>query len=252
MEAVLHFLKKYVGRFGIFNLVLLTLENILDDNFVCPCKHVYNIALCVLYGFVPALGCVCCTLCFVDLSPHRETEVVVHFSRCINQRQLYSGLTVPIWLSICLFDGRYLACALSDWGGVYTKSDTLDNVNWCKPPGNEPSVLKSYQKTLELIFLSQIIGFILMTVIIIITATYNAQPNTPSAQSQPNTPSAQSQPNTPSAQSQPNTPSAQSQPNTPSAQSQPNTPTPAQIQPNTPSVQSQGAEGLEMTEVVTL
>ncbi|XP_034158319.2 uncharacterized protein LOC117596783 [Pangasianodon hypophthalmus] len=172
MEAVFHFLKKYVGRFGIFNLVLLTLENILDDNFVCPCKRNYNIALCVLYGFVPALGCVCCTLCFVDLSPQRMTEEVVHSSRFNAQRKLYSVLTVPIWLSLFFFDGRYVACAGSDWEAVYTKSNTLGNVNWCKPTGNETSVLESQQRTLELMSISQFTGLSLMIVVIGILAGF--------------------------------------------------------------------------------
>lgn len=56
-----------VGRFWTFNLGLLILQNIVDDNFLCPCKHVYNHVICGLYAFVPAIACLLGILCFMDL-----------------------------------------------------------------------------------------------------------------------------------------------------------------------------------------
>lgn len=67
MNALVYFLEKYVWRFGMFTLVLLALENILDDYFVCPCEDEHNHVICTFYGFVPALACLIFTI-FVDLS----------------------------------------------------------------------------------------------------------------------------------------------------------------------------------------
>ncbi|KAF5889300.1 protein FAM26F-like, partial [Clarias magur] len=168
MEAVFKYLKTYVGRFGMGNLVLLGLEDILDDNFVCPCKHDYNHAISFFYAFVPALGCLICTMLFVDLSVQGVKEGKRY--RCTKQRVSYSLLSVSICVSLYFIDGRYVACAYSDWEGVYTKSNTLGIGKWCKPVGNETSELKSELRTLELMFISQLTGFILMILVIVIFA----------------------------------------------------------------------------------
>lgn len=178
-----------MGPFGLFNLFLLALENILDDNFFCPCKSCYNILICFMYCAVPALGCFIWTWCFLDLSPLRENEenvekvkekvkvktevrvedrvevqetVVektvgeqVEKSRSKGQK-LYSLLSVSIWLSLFFLDSRYVACAGSYWEGIYTKSATLEIVKWCKPIGNETSVLESEQWTLYMMIISQV------------------------------------------------------------------------------------------------
>ncbi|XP_060768414.1 uncharacterized protein LOC132875564 isoform X3 [Neoarius graeffei] len=63
-------------------------------------------------------------------------------------------------------DGRYVACGGSDWDGVFSKSDTFGIVKWCKPTGNETSEIETQQKTLELMYISQIAGYILIMGII--------------------------------------------------------------------------------------
>ncbi|XP_060768413.1 uncharacterized protein LOC132875564 isoform X2 [Neoarius graeffei] len=160
MEFLVKFWKKYVGRFGMFSLVLLGLENFLDDNFVCPCKRSYNQVICVFYCVVPAFGCLICTLCFVDLSSSTKNKEMVCTgnSRNKGQRIFYSILAVLIWLSLFFTDGRYLACAWSDWDGVLTKSDTFGIGKWCKPTGNETSEIETQQRTLKLMYISQADG----------------------------------------------------------------------------------------------
>lgn len=118
MKHLDQLLQTNVGRFGTFNLGLLILENIVDDNFLCPCKHVYNHVICGLYAFVPAIASLLGTLCFMDLDG--------------GGRIVYSLLTVLTWLSLFFLDGRYLPCAYSNWEGVYTKSETLGIEKWCK------------------------------------------------------------------------------------------------------------------------
>lgn len=139
-----------------FNLVLLALENMLGDNFVCPCKHDYNHMICFLYCFVPALGCLICTMLFVDLSPLGEDEEGTKSSRYTIERIFYSVLSVVTWVSLFFIDGRYLACAYSYGEGVYTKSDTLGTGKWCKPKGNETSEVESQERSLQVTSISQV------------------------------------------------------------------------------------------------
>ncbi|KAG7314328.1 hypothetical protein KOW79_021631 [Hemibagrus wyckioides] len=83
---------------------------------------------------------------------------------------LYSSLTASIWLFLFFADGRYLACALSAWEGVYAKSDTLGIEKWCKPTGNETSELESQQITLKWISISQILGFFIILLVVVLLA----------------------------------------------------------------------------------
>ncbi|XP_058238587.1 uncharacterized protein LOC131348048 [Hemibagrus wyckioides] len=166
-KGLLAFLKKRVTRFGIFSLILVVFEQILDKDFVCPCKHTYNITVCVLYGAVPSIGCFLLTFFFMDLSLNtdgRRKEI----STC--NKVLYSSLTASIWLFLFFADGRYLACALSAWEGVYAKSDTLGIEKWCKPTGNETSELESQQITLKWISISQILGFFIILLVVVLLA----------------------------------------------------------------------------------
>lgn len=153
-QAVAEFLKKHVGKFGIFSIVLVALEQMLDDDFVCPCEVVYNRVIFVLYCAVPSFGCFIFTFCFMDQFPETEDGQMRNSSMCM--KCLYSILTATVWLFVFFFDGRYLACLCSDWKGVYTKTDPLGIVRWCKPTGNETSVFESQHTTLMWMSRSQV------------------------------------------------------------------------------------------------
>ncbi|KAK2816706.1 hypothetical protein Q7C36_022977 [Tachysurus vachellii] len=168
MKSFFNFFKTKLGCFGIFSLVLIVLEDILDDNFFCPCKHYgYNHAICAFYASVPALGCFFGALCFMDLSPETQDEVLDCKSICKLQRVVPSFLCALTWLCLFFLDGRYLACAYSNWESVYAKSDTSWIMHWCKPTGNNTLVLEKQQRTLELMAISQFTGFTLMAVVIV-------------------------------------------------------------------------------------
>ncbi|KAI5630304.1 protein FAM26F-like [Silurus asotus] len=134
-------------------LVLAAFENILDQEFVCPCDYTYNIVLCVLYGAVPSIGFFVFTYCYMDGYSEMENGRIRDL--LMSDKLLYSTLTTIIWVSLFFVDGRYLACAFSVWGGVYAKNETLGIVKWCKATGNETDVFKSQQDTLKWITRSQ-------------------------------------------------------------------------------------------------
>lgn len=50
-----------------------------------------------------------------------------------------SFLSAIIWLIFFFFDGRYVACACSDWGGMHTVTDSLI---WCKQTENDTMVFQ--------------------------------------------------------------------------------------------------------------
>ncbi|KAK3526873.1 hypothetical protein QTP86_000838 [Hemibagrus guttatus] len=134
------FLKNRAGNLGICSLVLVILEELMDNDFVCPCQPAFNEWICVCYAIVPSIACFFITLCFIDLKP--EDTVMKGNSVC--SKVLYSFLISFIWLFLFFFDGRYMACACSYWDGEYTETDSL---KWCKPKGNESEVFKRQKET---------------------------------------------------------------------------------------------------------
>lgn len=141
------------GKFGIFSLILVIIEQILDREFVCPCEHPCNITICTLYSVVPSFGCCVLPFCIKNWFP--KMERIEKKCKCVSKCLVFI-LTVTIWPILFFVDGRHLACACSNWGGVYTYDNAMGNVKWCKPTGNETSVLASQQMTLKWISRSQV------------------------------------------------------------------------------------------------
>ncbi|XP_053086392.1 uncharacterized protein LOC128317596 [Pangasianodon hypophthalmus] len=204
-KAITDFLKNHIRNLGTSGIVLIVLEKILDTEFVCPCKPRYNEGVFSLYFIISSIACFVVTFYFVDLSPKTEdgkkdnsesnkknksdvplldrvgkgregdttssssnVEDGKTMEKSKRNKFLYSALVTFIWLFLLFIDGRYLACACSNWEGSYTKSDTLGNAKWCKPTGNETSLIESQNKTLKCMSISQIIGFGLMSFFIMI------------------------------------------------------------------------------------
>lgn len=138
---------KNAGKLGISSLVLAVLEKMMDINFVCPCQPVLNILLCVCYGVVPFI------LCFVFATSFVEVHVEGMQGSSKYKKEYYCLLIAFIWLFLFFFDGRYVACAFSHWGGEYTETTTI---KWCKPKGDETEVLECQQETQKWIAISQV------------------------------------------------------------------------------------------------
>lgn len=152
-EGLVPFLKKRVAKFGICTFILVAVEEIVEEDFVCPCKFAYNITVCVFYGAIPCIACFLLTYFFMDLSLNTDGQWK-EISKCF--RVVYSFLIAFVWLFLFFADGRYLACAFSTWEGVYARAETLGIEKWCEPTGNGTTVLESQQTTLKWISISQV------------------------------------------------------------------------------------------------
>lgn len=163
-EAIINFLKSRVGNLGVSSLILVTLEKMMDINFVCPCQPGLNRWIVAFYAIVPLIGCFCFTWHFVNLKP--EDNVTGDKSTDKKKEDtgtkfLFSLLVALIWLFLYFFDGRYLACAYSCWEGEYTETSIM---KWCKPIGNKTLVFKRQQETQASIVESQVSSKILIIV----------------------------------------------------------------------------------------
>lgn len=161
VKAVAGFLQKCFGNFWIFSLILFALEQLLDDQFICPCEHVYNVVICVLCALlVHSIGCFLFTFRFADLSLKTEDGSKKESATC--SRVTYSTLTACVWLGFFFFDGRYLACAISTGSGVYVNFDRDStggikrDFNWCKSYYYSSTDLLIQHETLKWMSVSQV------------------------------------------------------------------------------------------------
>lgn len=148
-KPITEFLKNRVGNLGICSVGLVVLEKLMDNDFVCPCQPSYNFWLCVCYGAVPFIASFFLTFCFMDPKP--EDKVMKGNSVC--SKVLYSLLISFIWLFLFFFDGQYVACACSYWGGEYTETGAQ---KWCRPKGNETEAFERQHETERCMTYSQV------------------------------------------------------------------------------------------------
>ncbi|XP_019222639.1 uncharacterized protein LOC102082544 isoform X2 [Oreochromis niloticus] len=111
----------------VFGFILTVLERLVETEFECPCKEKCN------GGFVAAFFIIPGILAFVLMASVQRPKCSCH---CL----------VPafVWMILLVFDGRYIACAMTDWSGRYVTADKATPLKWCEPENGT-----SYQDRLK-------------------------------------------------------------------------------------------------------
>ncbi|XP_035991727.1 calcium homeostasis modulator protein 6-like [Fundulus heteroclitus] len=147
-----------------FGFILVALEKLVELEFECPCIPAWNTAFSVALFIIPGL-----LACLMML--------IVQECRCnATCRETFSiSALVPLieWVSLLFMDGRYLACAATDWNGTYVHIDKAEPQKWCEPikAGNSTTQEKVLQSK-QLFVLSQVIGMIFFSAICIGLVVY--------------------------------------------------------------------------------
>lgn len=139
-SVILKRMESLVASNVIMGLFLVFFEKMLDSEFLCPCYEgsVWNTLFVSLYFLgpivtifaliprvldYPSCCCICCCLiCLQTLVPSL------------------------IWVIILLLDGRYVACASTNWSGIYEATDGGGLMRWCKPDNNSFEKLSYTQR----------------------------------------------------------------------------------------------------------
>lgn len=147
LMKLLSFLK-HTGVFITFPLsaLLFGLEELIEFHFSCPCSDNLNVKLTASIFIGPALF-IFALMCLL-LRPFRHERFCCYTADAKDgtndknakddtkqnwPKALASCLIPPImWIFILLLDGDYVACAMTDWKGVYVLDKEL-NRSWCKP-----------------------------------------------------------------------------------------------------------------------
>ncbi|KAL7844815.1 hypothetical protein SRHO_G00233540 [Serrasalmus rhombeus] len=158
--------KSPLEGFIMFSFILTAIEKLLDRDFVCPCEPSRNIWSCVCYALVPAAASSAFTFYALWPGPRRQnrTESVEKLTRII-----YCVGSAFVWLVLFFLDGRYIACASSQWEGIYSE----DLVPWCKPLGNATSPEWCQKRTRKMFFISEMVGFALLLLVVCLLGFYS-------------------------------------------------------------------------------
>ncbi|XP_051763765.1 uncharacterized protein si:dkeyp-122a9.1 [Ctenopharyngodon idella] len=119
------------------SLSLIGFEELMEIHvFACPCRHDLNAWLTASIFIGPTFFIF--ALMYVLLRPFRHdwfncSQGVKDDTRQ-NWPKALAHCMVPslMWFIILLLDGDYIACAMTDWKGVYVFDVEL-NRSWCKP-----------------------------------------------------------------------------------------------------------------------
>jgi len=111
------------------SLLLVGFSTITDHKFTCPCRNDQNTKLIVFFFIGPAFFAF--VIMYHLLRPFRYgwfycPKPVEEDTQKNYPKALISCLIPPvIWIFIVLLDGDYLACANTDWNGVYATDGQL-------------------------------------------------------------------------------------------------------------------------------
>ncbi|XP_077940907.1 uncharacterized protein LOC144385279 [Gasterosteus aculeatus] len=246
----------------IVGVILTILEKLMEREFQCPCNFLRcNIIFSLAFFIIPAIMAFTLMLIIQGC-----THIDVHKCR----KTVISFVSAIVWLLLLLFDGQYLACAMTDWKGTFVIVDKEAKMKWCESNVNSTQRMETTHWNYVI---SQVIGLVLLLFICGGLITYQLhlyfkvpQSATPQPENlqvevvsmillsetpQPETPQpADPQPETPQSETpQPETPQpADPQPETPQSETpqsetpQPETPQPADPQPETPQSETPQSE----------
>ncbi|KAK2906555.1 hypothetical protein Q8A67_005540 [Cirrhinus molitorella] len=147
------------------SVLLIGLEALIDHHFSCPCEYLLNVLLTAFMFIGPGLFSF--FLMVLHLRPFRHGGF--HCPEGVNvdtqenwPKALISCLIPPaMWIFLLFLDGDYLACAMTDWNGVYVFNKEL-NRSWCKP-NSEHFQSYIFDKFIFCIHFSQFISYIWIT-----------------------------------------------------------------------------------------
>lgn len=113
-----------------FGFILTATEHFIEKSFHCPCKPKWNAVYSSAFFLIPSIISFMMMLLFLKCKCNSDC--------CKCYKIIYSFAPVIVWLELLFLDGRYFACAKTNWNSTgYIK----DRRRWCYPDpslfGNE-------------------------------------------------------------------------------------------------------------------
>ncbi|KAL7831557.1 hypothetical protein SRHO_G00310600 [Serrasalmus rhombeus] len=165
----MNFLKDSLLRFGRMTrssplhatvpvtFILMGAEKMMGLEFSCPCQPQLNLSLVSFMFSVPAL------LVFtIMLILARPCKYTCGCCSCRKFAESFLACLIPptVWFILLFLDGRYLACVMTNWNGMYVSDMGDPPVRWCEPVGSNK--IKGRRLHQDFITYSKIMGYFLL------------------------------------------------------------------------------------------
>lgn len=137
------------GSNAIFSLILIVLEKVVENDFVCPCVKGYTEAFFWCYLLVPMF------IAFVFVLYLLSFECWGQKKSAIFKKLLACLIPPSVWLALFLCDGKYLACLMTDLNSEHADSDEMPLWEWCSKSRN----LTAGQYRAEKVFFISTVSF---------------------------------------------------------------------------------------------
>lgn len=110
------------------SLLLIGLEALIEQEFICPCSGKLCNIVATLTVFVtpPLFACALMSFYSTYIKPQNNNNE----NKCA--RVINYLIPVSVWFFVSFLDGQYLACVCADWEGKYVFNLKK---KWCKPSG---------------------------------------------------------------------------------------------------------------------
>lgn len=142
---------------AVFGFILTVLERLVETEFECPCKgKCWNGWFVATFFIFPGI------LAFVLMASVQGLKCSCDKGDA--KRFFHCCIPTFVWMILLVFDGRYIACAMTDWSGRYVTADKAAPLKWCEPE-NGPLYQESLKKSQDWYFHSQLAGLCLVLVL---------------------------------------------------------------------------------------
>lgn len=148
------FFERYpYGSNVIFSLILVILEKVVENEFVCPCVKGFTELFFWCYLLVPMFVAFVCGLYLLSFECRSNSSKKAFLA---NVKKVFACLISTIaWLWVFLSDGRYLACLKTNLKSEHADSDERPPWEWCSKSRN----LTAAQSHAEEIFFISKVSF---------------------------------------------------------------------------------------------
>ncbi|XP_037390623.1 calcium homeostasis modulator protein 2-like [Pygocentrus nattereri] len=143
---------------------MIGIEKVMETEFPCPCEPVLNQLLVVFMFITPALLAFIITMFLVRPCKHCSC---CSCRKCCVKTFLPCLIPPVTWVIMLLLDGQYVACGLTFKQGNYVSDKDDPLVKWCKSSSSDETEEKQLRQ--HIVGLSQIAGFLVLSVICVIT-----------------------------------------------------------------------------------
>ncbi|KAI4889341.1 hypothetical protein NFI96_006186 [Prochilodus magdalenae] len=157
--------KQHWRTYMMLNLVLVALEKLVEEDFVCPCRLGFMWAFFFLYLLMPLFVAINFSIYLWNCNPWDDPETKCKCRHKRSVKELTCLVPSVFWLILFFGDGRYVACLITPLEEDRVDSSDEPAWEWC----DKKRVLTEEQsRARESFYISKIVVFSFILLLLVI------------------------------------------------------------------------------------